>query len=951
MKIARKILVSLAMMIGIGVLIYVPTNAVFSESPKPAQAGAQVFASEPVAAAVSIPVQDIPHREPEQTLNREINPIRNPGLFSSDLGLTGSNTKSQDPLVELSHMDTGLTPNPTFTFEGLGTDGYTPPDTMGEVGPNHYVQMVNVSFAIYDKSGNILTPDTAFNDLYTGSGLSACENQNDGDPVVLWDSMADRWLLSQFAVSSSPYHMCIAISQTPDPTGAYYLYEFEVPDFPDYFKFGVWPDAYYMGSNTGYPNQYYAYAFDRAAMLAGQPATYQYSNGHPNFPLPADLDGPVPPQIDTPGYFYTMLAEGYVNHPPGVDRVVLYEFDVDWDTPANSTYGIAQEIPITDYNYTTCGFFAGDCIPQPDTTQRLDSVDPWPMWRFAYRNLGSYEALVGNFTVDTNGSDHAGIRWFELQKSGASWNLHQEGTHAPDSDHRWMGSIAMDGSGNIALGYSISSDTTYPSLRYATRLTGDPLGTLQAEATLYAGGGSQTGPYDRWGDYSSMSIDPADECTFWYTGEYHDITDESFNWNTRIGTFRIPECTGSLGPDFAISAAPNTQEICAPDDAIYDVTVNFMSGFDGEVTFSTANLPASATAAFVPTSVTTPTTNSVLTIGTTGVAAGSYNIDIVGIHVPTPTHTTTVGLDLFTASPTVPNLTTPSNGATNVSIPTAMGWDAVDQAQSYTFEIATDVNFTSVVYTETVETTSLTIPDDGTLDTNTHYYWRVQAHNGCGDSDISQVFIFTTEPAPGDCTTGTSPVTQFEDAFESGAVGWTHGGTGDTWQLSTVRVNSGSYAYHAEDVSSISDQYLVSPEVVLPTSQSPLTLQFWNHQTIEDSDTGCFDGAILEISTDSGISWTQLDAELMTDPYDGIVSSSFGNTLAELNAWCGDPQDWLNSIADLDAYAGQSVQFRFRLGTDSSINREGWYVDDVVVQSCQPDLEDFFIYLPNIMKP
>ncbi|MEZ4644669.1 MAG: hypothetical protein R3E31_18355 [Chloroflexota bacterium] len=177
--------------------------------------------------------------------------------------------------------------------------------------------------------------------------------------------------------------------------------------------------------------------------------------------MPADLDGPSAPPAGSPGYFYTMLAEGYPNHPAGVDRVVLYEFDVDWAVPGNSTFGIAQEIPIADYNYTVCGFFVGDCIPQPGTAQGIDSLSYWPMWRFAYRNLNSYEAMVGNFTVDVDGTDRAAIRWFELQNDGTSWSLHQEGTLAPDSDHRFMGSIAMDGSGNIALGYSVSSATTF----------------------------------------------------------------------------------------------------------------------------------------------------------------------------------------------------------------------------------------------------------------------------------------------------------------------------------------------------------------------------------------------------------------------------------------------------------------------------------------------------------
>jgi len=247
-----------------------------------------VMVSEPSTPVLSVAVHDLERSDPEHLLNREeINPLKNPGLFKSDLGLTGTFTQKQDPLAANS-VNSKLTPGTLFDFEGLGTDGFTPPDTVGEVGPNHYIQMVNVSFAIFDKTGTIVVADTPFTSLFSGSGLTACETENDGDPIVVYDEIADRWLLSQFAVTSGT-RMCIAISQTADPTGAYFLYQFDMPDFPDYFKFGVWPDAYLMGTNTGFPNQYYAYAFDRASMLSGSPATFQYANGHPNLLLPADL--------------------------------------------------------------------------------------------------------------------------------------------------------------------------------------------------------------------------------------------------------------------------------------------------------------------------------------------------------------------------------------------------------------------------------------------------------------------------------------------------------------------------------------------------------------------------------------------------------------------------------------------------------------------------------------
>ena len=226
-------------------------------------------------------------------------------------------------------VNSGETPNPLFTFEAQGNfNQYTPPDTNGDVGPDHYIQMVNVSFTIYDKTGALLAGTTPFNDLFTGAGGN-CESDNSGDPIVLYDELADRWMLTQFAVSSGQ-DMCFAISKTSDPLGQYWLYEFgPLPDFPDYPKIGVWPDAYYMGTNSGFPNAYYAYAFDRVKMLAGQPATYQAFGGYPNFMMPADVDGPTAPPANAPGLFYTFKDNSFHG---GTDRIELFAFDPDFVT-------------------------------------------------------------------------------------------------------------------------------------------------------------------------------------------------------------------------------------------------------------------------------------------------------------------------------------------------------------------------------------------------------------------------------------------------------------------------------------------------------------------------------------------------------------------------------------------------------------------------------------------
>jgi MYXO-CTERM domain-containing protein len=286
-------------------------------------------------------------------------------------------------------------------------------------------------------------------------------------------------------------------------------------------------------------------------MLMGQMATFQRFSGEQNLLLPADLDGATPPPTGAPAYFYTFKDDQ--DH-GGADRLEIFELHVDWVNTGNTTFNLVASLPIAPYNYTVCGFFNFNCIRQQNTNQRLDAVSEWPMHRLQYRNFGAYEMLLGNFTVDVTGNDEAGIRWFELRKNtGGQWMLHQEGTHAPDNNSRFMGSIAMDRDGNIALGYTVSSSSMSPTLRYATRIPDDPPGTLQMEVTLQNGGGSQTSN-ERWGDYSSMNVDPTDDCTFYYTMEY--IPAPGADWDTIVGKFRIPECGG----------APNGDPCTAPAD-------------------------------------------------------------------------------------------------------------------------------------------------------------------------------------------------------------------------------------------------------------------------------------------------------------------------------------------------------------------------------------------------
>lgn len=486
----------------------------------------------------SIAVRDLVPQPDDPLLNREINPRGNPFLLDADMGQRETWDRENiptDSLIATSHNTSTASPPVDFSFDGTGNPtgcgGCSPPDVTGDVGPNHYIHMVNTTkVAIFDKTGTPLNTPYNLGSLWNSGNCSS----NAGDPIVVYDPLADRWLLTQFA---RPNHMCMAVSQTADPLGAFHLYEFNVLNFPDYFKFGVWPDGYYMSANE---SSYTAYAFDRAKMLVGDPtATFQKFTGQTNLLLPSDLDGSTPPPADSPNYFYTFKDGSFHG---GSDRIEIFEFQADWTTAANTTFTLVDTINITPFTYTACGFFNFNCIYQKGTTQRFDSLGEWPMFRFPYRNFGSHETLVGTFSVG-GGTGQAGsaIRWFELRKNGGNWTLYQEGTHDPNDGHdRSNASIAMDKAGNIALGYTVSSETMYPSIRYATRNANDPLGTLQTEASIIEGSGSQTGS-NRWGDYSTMSVDPANDCSFWYTNEYYASSSFS-TWRTHVGVFTMPSC-------------------------------------------------------------------------------------------------------------------------------------------------------------------------------------------------------------------------------------------------------------------------------------------------------------------------------------------------------------------------------------------------------------------------
>lgn len=481
------------------------------------------------------PVKEIPRRH-------RLDPGELPLDFRSEL----LERPAQDPLLELQERAVAgsfgeALGSPILDLPGQGYSGVNPPDTVGEVGKRYYVQMINggggTLVRFHSKAtGAIAAGPFTLDDLGSGN----CANGL-GDPVVLWDEPAQRWLFSEFSLFGN--RLCVYVSRSDEPlVDGWYAYEFTATNFPDYPKYAVWPDAYYVSSNESLPA---AYALERGQMLIGAPASLQRFTapelGGFGFQTmtPSDLDGTAEPPAGSPGIFVRHRddeAHDPGQNDPNRDALELFEFAVDWADPASSTFTGPIPIAIAEIDSNMCGLFTFSCFDQPGGAD-LDPLREVVMWRSQYRNVGTHEVLVGNLVTDVS-VDQGGVRWYELRRSGGgAWSLHQEGTYGPDGDNRWMGSAAMDSAGNLAIGYNVSSTSTFPALRYVGRLASDPPGSLpQGELSLVEGSGSNSS--NRYGDYSSLNLDPADGCTYWLTGEYNT----SSNWSTRIGTFRFDEC-------------------------------------------------------------------------------------------------------------------------------------------------------------------------------------------------------------------------------------------------------------------------------------------------------------------------------------------------------------------------------------------------------------------------
>ncbi|VAW40256.1 hypothetical protein MNBD_GAMMA01-2110, partial [hydrothermal vent metagenome] len=682
---------------------------------------------------------------------------------------------SRDPLADLQKLtpanSTRAFNTPIINIEGQGFTGVNPPDPTGAIGKNYYIQAVNSSsgsvFTVYNKTTGAVEAGPIAMDTIAPSG--ACTGGS-GDPIILYDETVERWFMQEF-VSGGANTLCFYISATDDPiNGGWNFYQYVGATFPDYPHFGVWPDAYYGTANE---NPATVYAFDRTNMLAGTTARAaqaielgELSGYGFQTATPADWDGITAPPLGAPGIIMRHVdeeAHSEFTNNPTTDLLEMWEFVVDFDNVANSSFTQINDITITDFNSYFLNYNVFASVPQPGSSALLDPIREVILNRLQYRNFGTHEVILGvlptNIDPATTGSSvNAGLRWFELRRTtgvGTPWSLYQEGTYDPGSatENRLVGSVAMDKAGNIALAYT-KTDTNAatplsPSIAYTGRLDGDATDVMTQPETLIKIGSGANGS-GRWGDYASMDVDPIDECTFWFTGEYQNGT----NWGTSISSFIFEGCDG---PSFKLSSSPDAIAVCAADTGVNSViTVEAFNGYTQSVDLTFSAVPSVVTnQLLVGTSVVAPGTSNLTFDVVSGQPTGVYTITVEGNGIEQPpeigtiTKSTDISLLYSAGTTTAPTLTIPVDGATNQPLTTTFSWDADANATSYHLLVADDIAFTNIIIDEVVTTNSYSataLPDATIL------YWQVATQSSCNGADVdSGIFSFSTTALPGSC--------------------------------------------------------------------------------------------------------------------------------------------------------------------------------------------------------
>lgn len=844
-------------------------------------------------------------------------------------------------------------PDPARSFPGLSNydniDLYNaliiPPDTVGDVGPNHYVQAVNAAIGIFDKNGNAITPAFKFSSLLMPLG-TPCSTRNDGDPTIVYDPLADRWIISQFCTAFPPFRQMVAISRTGDPAGQYFVYEFVMPNVKlnDYPKLSVWPDGYYMSSDEFLGSDYVgsgAFAFNRQKMLSGDPsAEYVYFNlpfvGAERLGglLPSDLDGMTPPPEGAPNLFVGYTATEYGE---AFDAIRLFDFHVDFVDPVRSTFRERSESPLTVATFDPTSPFGRADISQPAPGERLDSVSDRLMYRIAYRNFGDRESLVFNQTVrltPPGETYRAGVRLYELTRSGtSSFSVREHSTIGETSASRWLGAAAQDNDGNLAVAYSYASEDKRPAILYSGRLAGEPSGIFRSEGTLISGTGVQKAFGYRWGDYSGMSVDPQDDCTFWITNEYFTLESQEFSdftWLTRIGAFRFPECT--------------PQPLASVAGTVTDVSTG-QPVENARVTALAYSRMTSSSGAYGPLSMVPG--SYTLRVSARGYQGQSVELTVDGGE-------TTVRDFALVPIPVIESTSAPVvNESCSIN-------HAAEPGESVTLElglrntghrVADNLNVRLVRSGGIIDPGPAqdfgSLPPNGSVATRP-FTFTISPNIACG-GQVTLTFLLSAggeqlgslkiELRAGEIRYALREA--FDETRGRLPEGWSSAATGaqSVWTTATTRSYSPPRSIFSPDPHQIGLNEVISPPIFISGPDAKLSFRNWYDLETTFLRNRLYDGSVLEISMDGG-PWQDVvtaGGAFESGGYDGVIDACCQNPLAGRMGWSGrsginQTSEFITSVVRLpSSAASRTIRLRWRVGTDIGAFREGQYIDDVTV--------------------
>lgn len=880
--------------------------------------------------------------------NAEHKAVEISSLFSS---VSARTSDVKDIAVEPVQFGITPMPSPTLSFDGVQNldNGaiysllFVPADMTGDVGPNHYVQAVNALLRVFDKSGYALSPPFRISTIFQSLGTT-CSTRNDGLPNVLYDALADRWLITQICSNFPPFRQMVAVSQTGDPLGGYFAYEFVMPtirqyDFP---KFGVWPDGYYMSADEFLGADYYGsgmFAFDREKMLAGLPASYIYFNQPDPVQirrrgmLPADTDGLNPPAHDKPNIFASFTANEYGD---AQDAIRVFDFHADFDQPENSSFLERPESPIAVASFDPTSPDGRQDIVQPPPGERLDSVSDRLNHRLAYRNHGTHESLVTNQTVRMTpvGQEYrAGVRVYEFGSTANVFAVSEQATFGDTESSRWIASAAQDHQANIAVQYNFGSDVKKPSILYSGRLATEPVGEFRTEGTLISGTGVQKAFGWRWGEYSGLSVDPVDDCTFWMTNGYYTLESQNisdFAWLTRIGSFKYAECT----------AAPRASITGTVTDALTGLPIE-----NAKVAATQFVRYSNETGSYGPLIVTPGI--YVLSATAHGYRPASREIQIENGEVllenfallPVPV-AIPGGTEISSESCRVNN--SPEPGET-VSINIGLRNEGRRAASNLTAELVgfgiSNVGQTQIYGPMPVNGPEISRPYNFTVSNSVAcgavLNLRLRLRDGDEDIGTTDIFLQTGES-----------IVAFSEDFDGSVVpnlpaGWTT--TTSTnhqlWRTSSNRQQSAPNSAFSPAPHQMGVNEMVSPQFEIKSRDAELSFRNWYDLETTFLRNRLYDGSVLEIKYDDG-EWADIltaGGSFLSGGYDGVIDTCCSNPLGGRNGWSGrsGPEQtsiFITSRVRLPASAsGQNVRLRWRIGTDIGSFREGQYIDDLVV--------------------